>query len=893
MASEAAKLQAGFSELQGLLEASNEAHRMYARLSDLSEADPIYVELLRSHQDANTRKRDGLVRRDVQRLIGEWSREVDEVDERIDELRELLEDGGYDINSWIVEKFTISKVAEAEADPEAKRMRAEVDAKLAVERPVERCVGNETRVFEIGASGYMHEEYDEHDVDAASVDELEELKPEEEAAVVNENAPDKLCVFTEENDAREIEDPVQVFDSGAVWEYGFRVSPNLAETLQDYQLECVSRVVERVCDNKGFLVAHGMGLGKTLTTLAALSTLATRGKLHAIVACPSSMIFPWCNEVSKWTTKGVVDIDAYPVEKSDIFARNHALWLRTGGILVLSHEMLKRSLQQLKQDFCVTSNMVLVFDEAHLLKSPNTQLYQAVDGMPTDRRILLTGTPLQNHLKEYFAMVHLMSPGLLGTKIADFNKVYGADIERGMLKESTDEEIAKSKRAVVRLKKTVEEVMHSVPSAVLKDMLPKKIEFRLLHDVTTELADVDSGAGVITERHNVHAAALLDKVTLTVELIDEILGATRDRIVVFSPYLDILTMCAQARDGFVLTGDASAKERDEIIAKFRSQDASILYASTGAGGVGVDFSVANRVIVTDASWNPAVDMQAIARLWRMGQKNVTYVYRLIGSATLEERILRMQVQKTSLAMRVMEEQEITRFYSRQDLSELTVGIENERMLVPDDVADIDPCLAAVQNSSTVGLTVSSHDEMFLDEDVELSSEEISRAMNEMTETMFDETVIRTFTMRDGTVQSVNGTQTLFRAPYASEIVPPYKPLSVRLDATDAELEHFGKFKVKFVPEVSFSKAVPLWMCFGPSFPPEAGDPYELEVVFQTRRRWEPCGRFSAHVDPKIRRLYYKIAVAAGSHKFKVRFVGPNRMSDWSEESELVTVTTAE
>lgn len=890
MASDKASLQAHFGELQGLLSESKQAHAMYDRVCNLPTTDPIYTDLATSY--TGKRNLHVLVQQDVQQLVEQWSHEVDELDERIDEIREMLEDAGYDIDDWIVKNITMPEVAKAEVDVEAKRMRIEVDAKLAKQRPVQHVNGNETLIIPIGASGYKHEEYDEKDEEEASVDELEELAEEDIEKATNDKVPDKLNVYSKANDDLEIDEAEQVFESGAVWENGYRVTPELVETLKAYQLDCVSHILKRTCDNKGFLVAHGMGLGKTLTVLAALSTLATNGKLHAIVACPASMIFPWSAEIDKWMAKGVIKIDAYPVDKSDAFTREHQLWLRNGGALILSHEMLKRSLQQLNQDYRVTSNMVLVFDEAHLLKSPNTQLYQAVDGMPTERRILLTGTPLQNHLKEYYAMVHLMSPGLLGTKISEFNKIYGSDIERGMLKESSDEQIAKSKRAVVRLKKTVDDVMHSVPGAVLKQMLPKKLEFRLLHEVT-EKVETSNTTGVITERHELHTAAMPAKALLVIELVDAILTIAKgDRIVVFSPYLDILTYCEAVRGGFVLTGEASAKERDEIIKNFRAHKGdAILYASTGAGGVGVDFSMANRVIVTDASWNPAVDMQAIARAWRMGQSKTTYVYRLIGYQTLEERILRMQVQKTSLAMRVMEEQEITRFYSSLDLTQLTAEVEDETMLLPEDVGKVDPCLATVQDSWSNDdriLYVSSHDEMFLDEDVDLPPQEMARAMNEMTETMFDDSAIRAFTMHDGTVQKVHGSQTLFRAPYIGELVPPYKPLSVKCDATDERIQHSGKNKVNFFPEVMFDKSTPLWMCFGPSFAPEAGDPYEIEVMAQERRRWSTCAKFSAHVDPSFR-LHYKLKMPAGAYKFKVRFVGKKKVSAWSEESELVTV----
>lgn len=879
------RMEAAFSELQGLLEDADEAHEKYEQLACLTPNDTIFQELALHYVGRTPDEVKQLVEDDVQELIDSWSAVVDETDERIAVLRELLDDAGYDIDQWIVSNRIKHAVTTAENDPVAKRLRREVDSALEKNNPVRQMIGNEERIRPIGASGFVHKTtYDE---ELAHVDDLED----DVAAGGNDIAPDRLRVYTKKSDQNKLEEddddvPDEEFVSGAAWEGGFRISPQLVSALKDYQLSCVAFLIERLCDNKGSLVAHGMGLGKTFTVLATLTTLHTTGKLHAIVACPASMVFPWCHEISKWTHRGIVSLGVYPVDKSDSFTREHQNWLSNGGVLIMSHEMLKRSLQQLTHNSRVTNNTVLIFDEAHLLKSPNTQLYKAVDGMPTERRILLTGTPLQNHLKEYFAMVHLISPGTLGTKMSEFNKLYGTDIERGMLKESTDDQIAKSKRAVVRLKKSVEAIMHSVPSSLLRDMLPKKYEFRLLHAVD----EFESrGGGVIVERHELHSHAMICKAHLVVDLIDKIrLYSSDDRILVFSPYLDILTMCEAKRKGFILTGDASQHARDALIREFNKPGDGVLYASTGAGGVGVDFSVANRVIVTDASWNPAVDAQAIARAWRMGQKKDTFVYRLIGHQTLEERMLRLQVMKTSLAMRVMEEHEITRFYSEADLKHMSSAeIEDANDLNAADVAQIDRPLAALMMDD-VELGVSSHDDMFLDDEVELSQTEMARAMNEMTQAMFEDNMVRQISMPDGSVQAVAGFQTHFRGSYDGSLVPPFKPLSVTCTLNELEIAAIGKNKVPFHPEVTFSRDN-LFLCLGPCFPPEEGDPFVIEVEHTSARRWQKTGTWSAHNDLKFKKIHYKVQLSPGEYRFKARFVGKKKVGDWSEETGIVTV----
>jgi hypothetical protein len=369
-------------------------------------------------------------------------------------------------------------------------------------------------------------------------------------------------------------------------------------------------------------------------------------------------------------------------------------------------------------------------------------------------------------------------------------------------------------------------------------------------------------------------------------------------VVVFSPYIDVLERIQELAPGLLITGNIATKERDALMRAFRDPKAGhrVMYSTTGVGGVGLDMSVANRVIVVDASWNPAVDLQAIARAWRMGQKKQTFVYRLIAHGTLEERILRMQVQKTSLAMRVMEENEITRFYSKENLKSLDETME-ELTLSPEAVRTVDAALANVMTADN-DLVVSSHDHMFLDDEVELSEEEKARAMNEMVLALYDGFTLRTVSTSDGTTQSINTAHNFFAPPYDDELVPPLKPMAVKLMVSENEMASVGKDRVPYKPEVRF-QGVPCYVWLGPAF---ATNKYDVQVYYRTKRRWEFLKKFRAFCDPKtgkhdVAKLPYKLTHKNGKHLepgeyvFKARFVSVDKtkMSAWSEESETVII----
>ena len=889
-------LQKRFSELQQLLLEADEARDMIDKFNQLDKTDKIYLDLFAAHDHSKRQRTD--VEKDVQEeideLVEEWTTEQDTLETRITQLRDELYEGGYDIDSWIVAHHIRPELAKAQDDPESCDLRRNTDAYLETVRPVKVTVGNETILRPLGSRGHISTVDDRAEL--AVVDELEEVDDKDE--VTNEVPPDLLRVFDDSGDVlkllqdeehEEEDEPLAVVSSGAKWHGNFRFSPQQVKTLKDYQIACQKFVLDRICDDTGALVAHCMGLGKSLTVLSTLETLRTCQNVHAIVSCPASMILPWAHEVNKWTDKGLIQLSAFPVVGGDKFEREHRLWTHSGGVLIVSHDMLKKIVRDTKT---VTRDMVLVFDEAHELRSPQTQLYKAVESCPTKRRILMTGTPLQNHLKEYYAMIQLVAEDLLGTSSGEFNKLYANDIERGMLKESTPEQIRKSERTVQKLRWRVEGVMHDESVARLRELLPMKREFRVAHAVSDFAPSTNK---VIEERHELHTHALPEKVSLVLLLIDAIRNTSpTDRIVVFSPYIDVLSTCATQRSGFTLNGTMSLTARESAIDSFRKSAQGVFYATTGAGGVGLDLSCANHVIVVDASWNPAVDAQAISRCWRIGQKKETIVYRLTARQTLEDRMLRMQVLKTSLAMRVMDDQDITRFYTKEDLTRLGDDVEDDLELDEDTIDAIAPALAqAMRDASHASLDaeigVYSHDANFKNDDAHLSEDEKALAKNELTEILVDNA--RELTLPDGSTETVlPGCTHFLGASYSDRLVPPYKPLSVSVDAD--ELELLGVARAAWIPTVRFAVGMPLHLRLGPSFP-SSNEDMNIEICFRSdgKRRWAACMTVAAHAMTHNAKLYHAVDtdLVAGAYVFKARFTDGKKFSDWSEESEPVVV----
>ena len=639
-----------FAELQENLKEQEDAENEANRLSRLKPGDADY-DAIRAHYVSSATP-DADTCEELSTLVRQWLNHRETLVKRETELFDLLSDEGYDMRDYYVKYHIKPKMQRLERDPAEKVMRVAVDSLLekqdrlngATQRTVSHSGAVETFVAG-GASGYAGYTDDQ---ELADVDVLDG----DASADEGDRPADKIRVYSEECDGGEVDTAVRVDDSGAYWMEGFRMSQHLRLWLKEHQREAADMCLRVLLHGgHGILVAHGMGLGKTMTTLATLEAWTHRFKqARAIVCCPRSVIHQWSAQMADY--ESFITIDNYAITDTDAhLVRQLRPWFKHGGVVIVGHDQFKRT----HTHFAIDKNTILIVDEAHVLKQNTTEFYEAIDSLPTNRKVFLTGSPVQNNLLEYYKLLQLLAPGVLADTQATFIREYQDPIENGLKADDGDDDaVDRAKivlqQMVLRLDRindpTMTKFVMQESSEILRKKIPPKTEYCLIH----ACGPVPSDASVIKERHNVHSAARPNKIQLVLALIRSIRQETTENIVVFSTRNTLLDELNKIEPGFLYTGEVQIDRRDKIMHDYPSKPGDILYIATKAGGVGLNITSASRVILADISWNPVDDNQAVARCWRMGQPLPVYVYRLVAHDTLEKSVYRLGIKKHIVAL---------------------------------------------------------------------------------------------------------------------------------------------------------------------------------------------------------------------------------------------------
>ncbi|KAF4526990.1 hypothetical protein B566_EDAN001537 [Ephemera danica] len=507
------------------------------------------------------------------------------------------------------------------------------------------------------------------------------------------------------------------------------VDPALTAVLRPHQREGVRFMydcVTGVCieGSYGCIMADEMGLGKTLQCITLMWTLLRQGPDakpiidKAVVVAPSSLVKNWYNEINKWLAGRVNALAIDSGSKSEI---DKALegFMHTYGrrppnpILIISYETFRLHAHVLHQG---EVGLVLC-DEGHRLKNCENQTYQALMGLRSKRRVLLSGTPIQNDLLEYFSLVQrtFETPILRGQDAAASDK----DREKG--KECLGKLIGIVNRCLIRrtaallsqyLPKKVEQVIccRMAPiqaqiyesfvksEAVRRAVLAAKDEEKKSKSSMSALASITSlkklcnhpdliidkiqeraegfekAYELFPAKHDAKYPELSGKVSVLDTLLAIVRSSTNDKVVLVSNYTQTLDLferlCRSRQYPYVrLDGTMTIKKR----AKFNDPDSPdfIFMLSSKAGGCGLNLIGANRLVMFDPDWNPANDDQAMARVWRDGQKKQCFIYRLLCTGTIEEKIFQRQAHKKALSSCVVDqEQDVARHFTLADLKDL-------------------------------------------------------------------------------------------------------------------------------------------------------------------------------------------------------------------------------
>lgn len=519
----------------------------------------------------------------------------------------------------------------------------------------------------------------------------------------------------------------------------------LVRHLRPHQRDGIRFMYSAIVQNRGCILADTMGLGKTLQALGLLWATVNGSPVlkgpplvrKAVIVCPSSLCGNWRAEVRKWLgDRRIKPVSITGAKREQVEAALRSFRdYSSHKMLIISYEQL-RSHSDLINDACD----LLICDEGHRLRTQGTATYSQLDRLRCRRRILLSGTPLQNDLEDFFYCGKFVRPDLF-PDAAQFHRLIAQPLALWREPTATEEMRAEGACAARMLEEQTSQFVLRRTNEVLQDALPPRLELvlrlrmmpqqvkayrtilgelqvkaaprevaralqamlalRLLCNDAGDLLHtakkasrredqcvdprhqgrcVDSSSGSENENQTSPAAArgttadfweactrgaaeaarvgASVKASVLFSLLRRVQQvAPNDRVVVVSNFRRTLVRLQAALRAAnfqtsLLCGRTPNAQRMDLVDAFNAPHPGgfhILLLSSKAGGVGLNLIGANRLVLYDPDWNPANDAQAMARIWREGQKKQVFIYRLILGGTLEEKICQRQHMKEDLA----------------------------------------------------------------------------------------------------------------------------------------------------------------------------------------------------------------------------------------------------
>ncbi|KAI4369630.1 hypothetical protein MLD38_018052 [Melastoma candidum] len=535
-----------------------------------------------------------------------------------------------------------------------------------------------------GIETLLDSEGDAPEMDASSSGTPAELLPEDEVVISESDQND------ESNDLLEGQ---RQYDS-AIHSIQEKVTEQPAMLqggeLRSYQLEGLQWMLSLFNNNLNGILADEMGLGKTIQTISLIAYLMeNKGVMgpHLIVA-PKAVLPNWINEFSTWAPSISVvlydgRLDERKVMMKELSGEGKFHVLITHYSLIMKD---KNFLKKIPWDY-------LIIDEGHRLKNSECSLAQTlVHGFQTQRRLLLTGTPIQNSLQELWSLLNFLLPNIFNS-VQNFEEWFNAPFaDRVDVSLSDEEELLIINRLhhvirpfILRRKKDeVEKFLPSKSQVILKCDLSawQKVYYQQVTDVGRVGLDTGSGKSkslqnltmqlrkccnhpyLFVAEYDIWRKDEIIRASGKFELLDRLLPKlwrAGHRVLLFSQMtrlMDILEIYLQLHDFKYLRLDGSTKteERGTLLKQFNAPNSPyfMFLLSTRAGGLGLNLQTADTVIIFDSDWNPQMDQQAEDRAHRIGQKKEVRVFVLVSVGSIEEVILERAKQKMGIDAKVIQ-----------------------------------------------------------------------------------------------------------------------------------------------------------------------------------------------------------------------------------------------
>ncbi|XP_028395196.1 DNA excision repair protein ERCC-6-like [Dendronephthya gigantea] len=534
----------------------------------------------------------------------------------------------------------------------------------------------------------------------------------------------------EENSFWDEEGPDEEFDGG------LKIPSVIWNKLFSYQKTGVKWLWELHTQQAGGIVGDEMGLGKTIQIIAFLaglkySNIGRRGSKQngfgpVLIICPATILFQWVAELHKWWPEFRVavlhDTGSYKGPKDTLITRIR----NEPGILLTTYSGVR-----INQDHLLQSRWdYIILDEGHTIRNPDAEVTLTCKQFRTPHRLVLSGSPMQNNLRELWSLFDFVYPGKLGT-LPVFMQEFSVPITMGGYSNATPVQVQTAFKCACVLRDTINPyLLRRLKKDVKKKLdLPNKNEQVLFCRLTEEqielykeyLASRDVGSilsgnmkvfpGLIMLRKicnhpdlTTPAGSLLklrkdeaqqentDKCRekndseyghwkragklIVVHSLLKLWKKQKHKVLLFTQTRQMLKILeifvkSQGYNFCRMDGSTSISSRQPLIEKFNKDSSIFVFLlTTRVGGLGVNLIGANRVIIYDPDWNPGTDMQARERAWRVGQRKDVTIYRLLTTGTIEEKIYHRQIFKQFLTNRVLKDPKQRRFFKSNDLFEL-------------------------------------------------------------------------------------------------------------------------------------------------------------------------------------------------------------------------------
>ena len=452
----------------------------------------------------------------------------------------------------------------------------------------------------------------------------------------------------------------------------------LRERLRPYQIEGALWLLKSARNSSAGLLADEMGLGKTIQALAMMEALPG----PHLVVCPSSLVWNWSREASVFCPNlRVLTIEGS--ERAERFPK-----IPDHDLIITSYALLRRDAEHYKAFVFPTT----ILDEAQHIKNPGSQNARAACAIRSKSRFILTGTPLENSIRDLWSLFDFLLPGYLGTR-KDFQERYEKPLAAGESAGVWPRLLRRVRPWMLRRRKSeiLKELPAKIEQVVQVELSPdQKAAYTQLQIAARAEVDAMRESGGAARMKVLTALLRLRQACCDLRLLNgeseapsakleallELLGEAVDgghRTLVFSQFTSMLDLIVPSLDEAGISWcrlDGSTKDRGAVVESFQSDESiSVFLISLKAGGAGLNLTGADTVIHFDPWWNPAVEAQATDRAHRIGQEKVVTSIKLIARDTVEQRVLEMQAKKRILSTELLEPDSVTSL-SIQDAQDL-------------------------------------------------------------------------------------------------------------------------------------------------------------------------------------------------------------------------------